>query len=80
MNKILHILRNPYGFTEEEVREARLAAGDAAEKYHLALEAIAQLPYWRGCEMQRIAFEALGANAPDDIKNITPLIHSQETE
>lgn len=28
---VLHILRNPYGFTEETIREARLAAADRIE-------------------------------------------------
>jgi hypothetical protein len=32
LQKILHLLRNPYGHTEEELREARLAAADMLEK------------------------------------------------
>lgn len=31
--KILHILRNPYGVSEEEQREARLMAADMVEDY-----------------------------------------------
>ena len=30
-NEILHILRNPYGWTEDEVRRARLEAADLIE-------------------------------------------------
>lgn len=32
-NKILHILRNPYGFTEDEIRAARLEACNLIERY-----------------------------------------------
>jgi len=31
-NKILHIIRNPYGWSEEEVRQARIAAADLIEQ------------------------------------------------
>lgn len=32
LSKVLHLLRNPYGHTEEELREARLTAADTLEK------------------------------------------------
>ncbi len=32
INEILHILRNPYGHVEDEIREARLAACNEIER------------------------------------------------
>ena len=32
MDDLLHILRNPYGYPEETVRQARLGAADRIEK------------------------------------------------
>jgi hypothetical protein len=42
-NRLLRILRNPYGFTDDQVREARLWAGDQVEAYWRNQEAIDDL-------------------------------------
>jgi hypothetical protein len=34
----LHILRNPYGWSEEQIREARLAAADLIESLERSLD------------------------------------------
>jgi hypothetical protein len=33
VNMILHILRNPYGYSEKEQKQARLAAADKIEEF-----------------------------------------------
>lgn len=38
INKILHILRNPYGYHEEEIKQARLQAADEIERWKNAFE------------------------------------------
>lgn len=53
VNKILHILRNPYGWSEEEQRCARLAAADEIEKLISMNETIIDnSAYWLLKEMQ----------------------------
>lgn len=37
-NEILHILRNPYGKTSEEIKEAQIDACKRIEDYHDAYE------------------------------------------
>jgi len=37
-NKVLHILRNPYGFNKSTIREAAMAAADEIERWKDAFE------------------------------------------
>jgi hypothetical protein len=39
INRVLHIIRNPYGWSEEEVRAARLKAADIIEWLERRLKA-----------------------------------------
>ncbi len=38
INDVQHILRNPYGYSDKEIREARLAACDEIDKWKDAYE------------------------------------------